>query len=234
LTVPGVKLLKDEAGSHDFVLVTTETVQTRSVKDFQKSLAALMGSKIHLFFYSITHIPVVIRSLKQISKCSNLLEASFFSTTPYRFGDDTRAVKYAVVSQKKYSTPFPEFPEYDFLKEQLVKDLSERDHYFDFMIQFQEDPEIMPIEDPTVKWTSPFIKMATIRIPKQEFDFAEQIKFGENLSFTPWHALEAHRPIGGVNRARKDVYVALSEFRHSRNEITEPLSSTLKISEANS
>ena len=39
----------------------------------------------------------------------------------------------------------------------------------------------------------------------------------ENLSFNPWHSLPAHRPLGGINRARKVVYPALSKLRHERN-----------------
>lgn len=209
------KLLKDkkDAITHDFVLVSTETLQTRSVKDFFKSLKALFGSRLQLFLYAITHIPVVMRSIRQISKCSNLLETSFFSTTPYKFGSPDQAVKYAVIPQRGPLTSFPENPDNDYLREQLVKDLSEKDHYFDFMIQFQEDPEKMPIEDPTVMWTSPYVKVATIRIPKQEFNSAEQRKYGEELSFTPWHCIEAHRPLGGVNRARKKVYETIAALR---------------------
>ena len=38
--------------------------------------------------------------------------------------------------------------------------------------------------------------------------------FGENLSFTPWHSLPEHRPLGGINRARKAIYRAISRQRH--------------------
>ncbi len=81
--------------------------------------------------------------------------------------------------------------------------------------------ETMPIEDPGHEWPesmSPFRKVATIRILQQEFDSDKQKEFGENLSFTPWHALPEHRPLGGVNRARKVVYRAISLFRHEYNK----------------
>ncbi|MEI7868966.1 MAG: hypothetical protein WCI11_13840 [Candidatus Methylumidiphilus sp.] len=81
--------------------------------------------------------------------------------------------------------------------------------------------ETMPIEDPGHEWPesmSPFRKAATIRILQQEFDSDKQKEFGENLSFTPWHALPEHRPLGGVNRARKVVYRAISLFRHEYNK----------------
>ena len=80
----------------------------------------------------------------------------------------------------------------------------------------------MPIEDPGVEWSetlSPFRKVATIKIIQQEFDTPAQNEFGEHLSFTPWHALPEHRPLGGVNRARKVVYEAISKFRHELNQV---------------
>ncbi len=218
--VPGEKLLNAHRNdvTHDFLLVTSKTLQTRSVHDFQKSLSALMGGGLKLLWYALTHLSVVIRSIKQISKCSNLLETEFFSTTPYRFGnDETKAVKYAAIPQDNQASSMPVKPTKNFLKKRLISDLSHSDYCFDFMVQFQEDPSTMPIEDPTVAWTSPYVKVATIRIPKQHFNSPAQENYAEKLSFTPWHCTKAHQPIGGVNRARKAVYIALSDFRHKLN-----------------
>ncbi|MBP5975226.1 hypothetical protein HW132_21435 [Brasilonema sp. CT11] len=50
---------------------------------------------------------------------------------------------------------------------------------------------------------SPFIKIATIKIPSQKFDFDERKRLDEGLSFNPWHTLPEHEPIGSVNLARK-------------------------------
>lgn len=226
--VKGEKLLEHDrnAVTQDFLLITSKTLQTRSVKDFQKSLTALMSGGIKLLLYVITHPAVAVRSIKQISKCSNLLEESFYSTTPFRFGSGNRVVKYAVLPQQKIESVFPKNPTENFLQTRLADDLAVSDFYFDFMVQFQEDHSTMPIEDPTVEWKSPFIKLATIKIPKQNFLSQMQNEYVESLSFTPWHCIKDHEPIGGVNRARKAVYVALSEFRHKLNGLqeTEPAS----------
>jgi hypothetical protein len=53
-----------------------------------------------------------------------------------------------------------------------------------------------------------------IEIEAQDFDFPERWEWGNKLSFSPWHALEEHRPLGGINRARRIVYPASSELRH--------------------
>jgi len=61
--------------------------------------------------------------------------------------------------------------------------------------------------------------VGTLRIVKQSFDSAEQMEFGDNLSFNAWHSLPVHRPLGGFNRARKVAYEALSKYRHEKNKI---------------
>jgi hypothetical protein len=90
------------------------------------------------------------------------------------------------------------------------------------MVQFQTDPVKMPVEDPSVEWdekVSPFITVATLDIPQQAFDSAPQMEYCEGLSFTPWHSLPQHQPIGGVNRIRKTVYERISTLRHEANGV---------------
>ena len=48
------------------------------------------------------------------------------------------------------------------------------------------------------------------------FDPAKNAFF-EDLSFSPAHALAAHRPLGSVNRARLAAYQALAQRRRSEN-----------------
>jgi hypothetical protein len=110
----------------------------------------------------------------------------------------------------------------NYLRAQMAKQLSRSDALFDFAVQLQTDPERMPVEDPTVLWRedlSPFIKVATLRIPRQTFDTPERDTFAEHLSFTPWHALPDHRPLGGINRARRVVYDTVSRLRHESNQV---------------
>ena len=78
-----------------------------------------------------------------------------------------------------------------------------------------------PFRDATVrdiKIASNFRAVATLTIPAQVFDTAERREFGDNLSFDPWRTLPEHRPLGGIGRARRQVYEALSIFRHERNQ----------------
>jgi hypothetical protein len=96
-------------------------------------------------------------------------------------------------------------------------------------MQLQTDAKKMPIEDTTIEWTSPFRRVATITIPAQDFRNPEQIALAEHLSFTPWHTLAEHRPLGGINRIRRSAYAASSAVRHQLNGVAEkePISGTV-------
>jgi hypothetical protein len=105
------------------------------------------------------------------------------------------------------------------LRNNFTATIKENELRFDFCIQFQTDAEKMPIEDPTVVWDSPFIKLATIRIPKQICDTPERQEFGDDLSYNVWHCLAEHRPIGSFNRVRAFIYEEMYAFRHQHNGI---------------
>jgi hypothetical protein len=136
------------------------------------------------------------------------LTAEYFSTTPYKFGET--AVKYIAKPEQSK----------DYLREVLVDKLRPREQpasanatrhlaaRFGFYVQRQGDPSAMPIEDPTVEWKSAWERVATIEIDAQDFDFPARWEWGNKLSFSPWHALDEHRPLGGINRARRVVYPA--------------------------
>lgn len=108
-----------------------------------------------------------------------------------------------------------------FLGEALAEQLKAGDVAMDFLVQVQADPATMPVEDSLVLWDeekAPFRKVATLRIPKQDLGDDRGRALGETLAFTPWHSLPEHRPLGSINRARRAIYEAVSEFRRSRNE----------------
>jgi len=79
----------------------------------------------------------------------------------------------------------------------------------------------LPVENAACEWKpkkSRRTSVARIVIPPQSFESEEQMEFCENLSFTPWHGLADHQPIGGLNRLRRSVYTAISNLRHALNQ----------------
>ena len=71
------------------------------------------------------------------------------------------------------------------------------------------------IENAAKAWSEqefPFVEVARINIrPVKESK--ELVDACKSLVFTPWHALAAHEPLGGINRLRKPVYSKSAEFR---------------------
>jgi hypothetical protein len=99
------------------------------------------------------------------------------------------------------------------------------DVVFDLRAQLWTNAETQPIEDTSVDWPtadSPYRTIATLRLPSQAaYGDARVRYFDEVMTFRPAHSLAAHRPLGGVMRARLQVYKALSAFRHRQNGIDE-------------
>lgn len=86
---------------------------------------------------------------------------------------------------------------------------------YEVQLQFFVSEDQTPIEDAAKIWAedvAPYITVATLQIPIQALDdeFATEV---EEISFAPWNALEAHRPLGEANRARRVVMDASVEAR---------------------
>lgn len=221
MDVPGEKLLKEQEDprTQDFILASRPTFFTRNIQDFHGLLEASIKGKIPALFYMLKKWPLLKRVLFHILiKCDHALGIPYFSITPYRFGNESTAVKYHV-KPSGGELVHTDKKDPDFLNKSLVATLEKNDIYYDFFIQFQTDPVEMPIEDALVEWKSPFIKVATIRIPAQSFNSDKQKEFGDNLTFNIWHCLKEHRPLGGFNRCRKTIYEAMYRYRLGKNEI---------------
>lgn len=221
LDVPGKKLLADASAANiqDFVLIDNEVFMSKDTKEFHKVIHSVASGKLSLIMFLLNplHFPTLLRLMKFQKKCRHVLDTPYWSATPYLFGDG-RAVKYHI-SPANAAPLTGSIVETDkgYLKANMIETLSKQDVFFDFFIQLQTDADEMPVEDPTVRWSSPFIKVATIKVPKQVFDTEDRVKMATDLSFSPWHSREEHRPLGGFNRARRAIYNAMSEFRRARN-----------------
>jgi hypothetical protein len=113
-------------------------------------------------------------------------------------------------------------PPDDYLRDAMVKSLSEGDVELDFRVQLQTDPHLMPIENAGVLWPerlSPRVSVATLRLPKQIFNSPAQIGFARRLTYNPWHTIPDHRPLGNQSRARRRMYYELARLRQTMNQV---------------
>lgn len=215
--VPGDKLQDDEEGTFDFLLIGHDAFFAANPKDFLNffvNVTHYPGRLGRLIYFIPKRLRLLRNSLAGRKSYGHPFEIVWFSCAPYRFGD--KVVKYKLHSRWPRSDPDRGNP--DYLRQRLTTTLGERDHTMDFMIQFQEDPNRDLIESIGVAWRKPqWHKVATLHIPQQNFNSTERLEFDENLTYNPWHCPLAHRPVGGINRARRDVMRALQEFRLNQN-----------------
>jgi hypothetical protein len=92
---------------------------------------------------------------------------------------------------------------------------------WEVQVQLCTNIEAMPIEDPSVTWPeteSPYLSVARLHVPAQDAWRADRVELlDERMSFSAWHALAAHRPLGGIMRVRQAVYAAAARFRVDYN-----------------
>ncbi len=165
------------------------------------------------------NINAIIDIVKNMKHDTSPLDISYYSTTPYMFGN--RIVKYSIVPRSKYKSRLPKKLGNNYLTENMQKHLYKEEAVFDFMIQFYINDIYTPINDASIEWKSdksPFIKLGEIRIPKQRFTTKKRFDLAEIMSFSPGHSLLSHRPIGDMNEGRIKIYKEMSKYRHYRNK----------------
>jgi hypothetical protein len=155
---------------------------------------------------------------------TNLLGETFYSVVPVLYG--RYYAKLSVV---------PVSPELEALTDQNV-DLSDKPnglreainaHFaqhggtWELRVQLATDIDKMPIEDASVVWpedVSPYVTVARIEVkPQTAWSEARAAVVDDEMAFSPWHGLAAHRPLGGIMRARKPAYEMSSSFRARHN-----------------
>lgn len=221
LGVDGEKLLQREknAKTQDFIMINAPVFFVSNLKEYVDIHEALDAGRLLEFFLARPRLLEAIATVRG-QTLNNPMQVRYWSMTPYLLGE--RAVKFSATPLSRTANQAPSELGPDFKRNVMIKQVSSEDVYYEFGIQLQADPNSMPVEDPVVRWDemdSPFQRVALIRIPKQDITPDSWVRFGENLSFTPWHSLSEHRPLGSNNRARLHIYQAISDFRHKMNGV---------------
>jgi catalase len=213
--------------TQEFIAHNSPAFFVNSVKDYNEFVAT-KGDPLY-FIQGYNPFKWRLRELWQLVTAyapppPSPLWTEYFSNTAYKLGPHN--IKFKMKPCGVLINPdIVQSNDPDFLQHNLAKELANEEACMLLMVQKQNVNKKMPIEDPTVLWKedeSPFMPAAKITILRQSFDAPEQQQFCEDLSFSPWNALEAHRPIGALNRARKWVYDASSNYRHQANHTQVP------------
>jgi hypothetical protein len=162
---------------------------------------------------------------------THILGETFFSQAPMLFGQYMVKVSLVPISpQLKQLTDvkvdLKDKP--NGLRESVIDYFSVNTAEWELRVQFCTDLEAMPIEDASVVWPedqSPYIAVARVTAATQPaWNEALHLAVDDGMSFSPWHGIAAHRPIGAIMRVRKEAYKMSAAFRALRNNVvmTEP------------
>ena len=211
-------------GSLGLLAATTDTGQ-----GWKKVLSMLLRNAVS----ALTSVGQDAGALKALGghPLTHPLGETFYTQTPFRYGSAVAKLSVA-----------PASPELKALKDAPVS-LSGRPNglraavidYFEthggeweLLVQLRTKADAMPVEDASVPWPedeSPYVAVARITVPPQPaWNEARAQQVDDGLSFSPWHGIAAHQPLGSINRARKEAYAMSAGFRaaHNRCPIHEP------------
>lgn len=220
MNVEGKKALDDEEKTQDFILINSPVFFVRDVKGYVDLATAGSGQADPDLLQSLQPTFAILQEMTS-KEVANPLFIQYWSTTPFKLG--SHAIKFSVKPQLVDADSNSKSDSENYLREAIVKYLTDqgKEAKFDFLVQLHVDEEKTPIENPMQEWKeedAQYIKVATIRIPSQKFDFEERKRLDEGLSFSPWHTLPEHEPLGSVNLARKKIYQELANYRREQIE----------------
>ncbi|MGE5452076.1 MAG: catalase family protein [Acidobacteriota bacterium] len=221
--VPGAKVLEGQrdATTQDFVMTNHPVFFIHDAQDYVDFVGAMNGGSLRKAGWALTHlfdnVPLVVAFTGHT--IDNPLNSRYWSTTPSRLGSGQMKFSAKPCAASVFDEAADKAnQDRDRLGQNLRRQLATQSACFDFMVQPRTVPAHMPIEDATVEWSeaeSPFVTVATIEVPPQTPDQGEAC---ERLSFSPWHTLPAHQPLGTISRMRKVVYQTISTLRHDLNQ----------------
>ena len=249
--VEGEKLFGHTALTHDFVLATGTTFPAGTAAGFL-SQAKKIGLSVPMPEAFKGAVSAAARTYSSVLESltgkpsptadfyghpfSHPLAEAYFSQVPVRWGDYVAKV-----------AAFPVAPAQGALKDWRLDPATDENGFrhaavayfagdeavYELRAQLWTDADAQPIEDASVEWPedkSPFRTVATLRLPAQAAYGEARVRyFEETMTYSPAHSLAAHRPLGGVMRARLQVYAALSALRHASTGVR--LADTATISE---
>ena len=226
MDVPGKKLLQSDrdATTQDLIMINHPVFFANDPKRYLSIVEIANSGR----FWSKWTIPFLLGIKGTLisfettrSRIANPLNVRYWSMVPYQLGSGpgAQAVKFSAKPCSTVEQAIPKHPGHDYLRDALRTTLEEGDACMELLVQ-PRTSDHMSVEDSMTEWKevqAPFYKVATILIARQTFDTPEQNRFCENLSFTPWHSLPEHRPLGVTNRLRKVIYEHISRVRHEMN-----------------
>ncbi len=237
-----------DGSTQDFVCINANVFTApdpkgflEQIKTFDKNLdtsegvkhTVSLGARAANAVLKAVHLPSA--TLEGIgASATHILGESFSTVSPLRYGRYVAKVGFAPGSEslKKLTGELIDLgADYNALEELIKKFFRHETAVWDVKVQLalapdqsnlEEKNKDFPVEAADKEWPeekSPWQTVARITVtPQDSYSDARQLFVDERLSFSPWHALEEHRPLGGVMRSRLKAYEEAIKYRAQRNE----------------
>ncbi|MGQ4274366.1 catalase family protein [Terrihabitans sp. B22-R8] len=233
--VDGPRLSGAEGSAQDFVMVNGPAFAAKTAKQFLGNLK-LLAKTTDRAQWAKKALSAVLRgteslieavggesaTLKTLGGAPNVhpLGETYYSQTAFRYGDHVAKLSLAPLSENLTAltgTKVDVSGKPNGVREAVAAETARSASEWELRVQLCRDADAMPIEDATIIWDeekSPFIAVARLRVPVQMGWSEERShRVDDAMRFSVWTGLEAHRPLGVINRVRRSAYEMSSEFR---------------------
>ncbi len=212
--------------SHDLLMTNYPVSHARDARQFVKFATATAGSGASVVL-GLAKLAVVCGPLQTLRMVSNVWRARtrvdsvatqfYWSRGAIRWGE-TLAVRYhlrPMAREKRVRRAARRDP--DYLAHEASQRLADGDVCFELCVQQFVNSEVTPIEDTSVPWSprkSRPLPVAVLTIPRRPPREDAEPPVVASLDFNPWNTTDLFRPLGNLNRARKEAYDASAGYRH--------------------
>ena len=227
----------EEADTQDFILVNSSPVFPQTPQQFLDGMKRFdaLTNKADWFKEALS------KTLRTAGKVSEALGGpdsvmaglggqpekhpmgdTYYSQAALLYGDYMAKISFTPISSnlKALKDSPIDVDKDDYAIRNLLKDFfSTNGGEWEVGVQLSTDLEKMPIEDTTVEWPqeeSPYLPVGKITILQQDaWNDDKAAVADDKMLFSVWHGLAAHRPLGAIQRIRKDAYKESAKFRRS-------------------
>jgi hypothetical protein len=242
--VDGPRAIEDGATTQDFLLVNHPTlpfgtvgayVKLQKVLERQHRQSDLRQRSTRLVARVLTRLRFPLPRIAEVLATPNhhILGETFHSMAALRYGDHVAKISAAPLSEDVRALtgrPVGRRAGDSTLRDLVADFFARHSAEYELRAQLCVDVDRMPIEDASKRWPeelSPHRRVAVLHLPAQDpYSDARRRYADDVLSFSPWRALEVHRPLGSIMRSRRMAYAGSSDFRHTVNgvQVREPSS----------
>lgn len=239
LDVEGERLPDAEGTTQNFIMVNGKVFQAPNAEKFLGSLKLLAGTTdraeglkvaastvlrgVNKALHAVGIDSPTIGSLGGAPNVDPLGE-TYYSLTPFRYGDYIAKFSLAPVAPALTALTGTEIDASgrpNAIRETVQSEMIGIAGEWEFRVQLCRDLERQPVEDPTMEWKedeTPFQRVGVVRVqPQDSWDPARVQAVDEEMRFSVWTGLAAHRPLGNINRARNAPYRHSAGFRERFN-----------------